>query len=94
MGKSCGDEVGADDARFVDDGGAGVFEADVDIPDGGGFLQPPGADRSSVEMEGIGEGEVDAKQAERGCWPETLLPRPPLRHGLRPRHLSPNKNWG
>ncbi len=45
-------------------------------------------------MEGIGEGEVDAKQAERGCWPETLLPRPPLRHGLRPRHLSPNKNWG
>ncbi len=38
-------------------------------------------------------GEVDAKQTERGCWQETQWPIPPLRHELRPRHLSPNKNW-
>ena len=35
-------------------------------------------------------GEVSAKQTERGCWPLSLLPTPPLHHGLRPRHLSPN----
>ena len=35
-------------------------------------------------------GEVAAKQTERGCWQEIQWPTPPLRHGLRPRHLSPN----
>ena len=48
----------------------------------------------SAEMPNLapatGGGEVSAQQTERGCWQLNPLPAPPLRHGLRPRHLSPN----
>src|SRR5215208_5622180 len=52
IGETCGDKIAVDDNRLVANLGPGIFEVDVDVPNGGGLapLQQTGVDQHPWPM--------------------------------------------